>query len=301
MEPVIRSVVKHGNQRWEIDFGLDEFGKRRRPVFETEDEAKDDLAKWQKNVKKAGDYWANLEPTKRLAIVATLRAMDERNVSVSKVWEDWLQAQQQGINKQITPTPYDEAVIGWKDVKLEAGKDETYVYQAGRDLMKFAAGREKRHIHLFLTAELEAYFKGHTDWGLSSKKTYMSLFHSLWEVAERKGWVYNNIVDKLEPITRPGQIVRIYPNSIAKSLMAVMRAQADCTPDSSSYVCVGYLAGVAARDSGKSTCDKYRIIKVKAIELDLFGLLFEKLPSTILLERDKERQAELTKVRVEIS
>jgi hypothetical protein len=121
MEPVIRKILKHGNERWEVDYGVDEYGNRRRPVFKTDDEAAADLDKWKKEVKRAGDYWAKLEPTKPSSFVATLREMDGRGVTVSEVWHEWQENEKRGQTK-LVQMPYKDVVVEWKDVKLAAGK-----------------------------------------------------------------------------------------------------------------------------------------------------------------------------------
>jgi hypothetical protein len=80
-----------------------------------------------------------------------------------------------------------------------------------------------------------------------------------------------------------------------------MRTIRSGAQDSKSYVCMGHIGGVAAKDSGKPVCANTRVLKVQAIELDFFGLLIENLPSTLLLQRDEVRQAEITRIRAEIT
>ena len=96
------------------------------------------------------------------------------------------------------------------------------MYHAAADLMKFGKGRERRSIHEISADELEKYIDGQRiqkrgsqfgqKWGLSTRRTNMSLFSSLWEVAIAKGWATLNIVDRLEPVGRLGRQKRIYPN-----------------------------------------------------------------------------------------
>ena len=65
MEPKKRPISKHGKQKWEVDFGYDEYGNRPRPVFKTEQEADDAIDAYHKDVKKAGDFWTRLTPSER--------------------------------------------------------------------------------------------------------------------------------------------------------------------------------------------------------------------------------------------
>jgi hypothetical protein len=39
MEPKKRLFLKRGKEKWEVDFGLDDAGVRRRPFFNSETEA----------------------------------------------------------------------------------------------------------------------------------------------------------------------------------------------------------------------------------------------------------------------
>jgi hypothetical protein len=39
MEPRKRKILKHGNERWEVDFGIDSTGLKKRKVVATEAEA----------------------------------------------------------------------------------------------------------------------------------------------------------------------------------------------------------------------------------------------------------------------
>jgi hypothetical protein len=44
MIPTKRHIIKRGQERWELDFGLDAAGKKRRETFRTEDEAEEGIA-----------------------------------------------------------------------------------------------------------------------------------------------------------------------------------------------------------------------------------------------------------------
>jgi hypothetical protein len=115
---------------------------------------------------------------------------------------------------------YEEAVAKLKRRKLNAGKTERCVNNAVADLLKFGSGRERQNIHEIGPADLEEWIDQHKTWGLSSRRTNMSLFGSSWEVAIAKGWCSLNIVDRLEPVGKIGRIVKIYPNETTLNLMA---------------------------------------------------------------------------------
>ncbi len=75
-------------------------------------------------------------------------------------------------------------------------------------------------MHEFTSGELEKYIDSQKTWGLSSKRTNMSLFSSLWNVAKAKGWCSFNIVERLEPVGKLGRVVKIYDNETTINLMA---------------------------------------------------------------------------------
>ena len=82
--------------------------------------------------------------------------------------------------------------------------------------------------------------------------------------------------------------------------MRVIKGGSGGTLHDQSYVCMGQVTGVAAKPE-LPVCDETRVIKVRAIELDFFGLMLTKLPSTLLLQRDEARQAEIAAVHAEIA
>jgi hypothetical protein len=220
MTPAKRPIVKHGNDRWEVDFGVDATGKKKRLTVETEAEADAVIDKYHKDLKQRGEYWARLSPTERDTTVAVLQEIKMKGRTLASVWADWQRWQMENNNTAIEPMAYEKAVDEWGRRKRAAGKTERYVYHAEEDLMKFGKGREKQPIHEIRAAELEAYIDSQKTWGLSSKRTNMSLFSSLWNVAIAKGWCSQNIVGRLEPVGKLGRVVEIYPNETTLNLMA---------------------------------------------------------------------------------
>ncbi|HEV2246170.1 MAG TPA: hypothetical protein VGW37_05915 [Terriglobia bacterium] len=232
MEPVKRQIKKNGVDKWEVDFGKDDLGVRRRPYFDTEKEADDALDAWKKDVKRGGDFWARLTPTERKQLVTVIeeikaaKKQTSASEAVRAMFEDWKRWRKDNQQSVTTPMEYSKVVEEWGKRKLAAGKTKRYVENAQADLLKFAVGREQQPIHEFTFGELEDYIDKHRNkktkkpWGLSSRKTVMALFSSLWTVAVNKGWASFNIVDRLEPITRPKREVRIYKNETTLNLMA---------------------------------------------------------------------------------
>jgi hypothetical protein len=234
--PKKRHVLVRGSPRWEVDFGVDALGKKRRRFFRTEGEADDAIDAHEKGVKRGEQYLAMMAKVDRQATIAVLQQMKAKGVTLGRVWEDWQRWQKESQQATTEPMAYEDVVTEWKRRKLAVGKTERYVYHAAADLMKFGNGRERRPIHEIRPDELERYIDGQTiqkrgprfgqKWGLSTRRTNMSLFSSLWEVAIAKGWATLNIVDRLEPVGKLGREKRIYSNETTLNLMAAAMSNA---------------------------------------------------------------------------
>ena len=238
MEPIKRQVNRGKVIKWEVDFGT-VHGHRKRPLVDSEAEADAILGKYQKEVKQAGEFWARLPDSERLATTATLIQIRDAGHTATSVWEDWKRWKKDNQQTVTTPMPYEDVVAEWKRRKLAAGKTDRYVDEAAATLMKFGAGRQRQNIHEIAAPDLEAWIDSQKDWGLSSKRTNQSLFSSLWEVAIAKGWASRNIVDRLEPVGKIGRVVKIYDNETTLNLMAAIMSN-DATKQVLAPVALGF-------------------------------------------------------------
>ncbi len=228
MKPKKRTFIKYGRQQWEVDFGPDEAGARRRPYFPTEAEADEEIKKYQKNEKLMGDYLARLPAPERRMVGAVLLEIKAGGLSLVRVWAEY-QAHKKHLetHHNILPMGFAKVVAEFKRRKLAAGKTERYVNSTATFLLKFGLGREKQPIHEITADELEKWLETKTlkeKWSLSTKRAYTLTFSNLWAVAVAKGWASINIVDRLEPMKKPGQVVKIYSNEDALHIMAAALA-----------------------------------------------------------------------------
>jgi hypothetical protein len=206
-EPTKRPIKKHGQDRWEVDFGTDANGKYKRRVVETESDADAAIASYRKDQKTMGEYWAALPPVKRATVVATLQSIEEKGVTVDSVWADWQRWQKDNQQSITTPMPYEDVVTEFKNRKLAAGKGQRYVDEVVGLFARFGAGRERQNIHEIPANDLQVWLNTQKTpdgrlWSLSSKRTNQVRFSSLWAVAIARGWASLNIVDRLEPIKK---------------------------------------------------------------------------------------------------
>jgi hypothetical protein len=223
MTPKKRRITKHGNDRWEVDFGTDAVGKKIRLTVKSEADADAEIDRYKKELKRCGEYWARLTDLERQTTVAILQEIQSKKLSLTRVWTEH-QKWSKDVDKQetTTPMPYSDAVEEFKRRKLAAGKTERYVDEVGDMLTKFGAGREKQNIHEILPGDLEQWLDSHKCWSQSSRRTNMLRFSSLWEVAIAKGWCTLNIVDRLEPVKVPGPDVRICSNDTTLNILAAV-------------------------------------------------------------------------------
>jgi len=220
MQPTKRKIGKNGNPKWEVDFGLDDLGKRRRPYFATEEEADDAIAKWTKDLKSGGESWARMTVTERKSVIGVLDEVRKEGQTIRQVWEDWKRWKKDNANTAVTPKAYKEVVEEWARRKRAASKTERYIHDAQGLMMQFGEGRAQQAIHIIPASDLESWIDSHKSWGKSSRRTNMSLFSNLWDTAISKGWCSLNIVERMEPVGKIGREVKIYPNETALQIMA---------------------------------------------------------------------------------
>jgi integrase len=204
-------------------------GKRQRQYYKTEDLADKAVDNYKRAVKRAGTWWTNLSDAMQMSIEVVVTQITAAGQTIGAVWEKFKEKTKEAAAIK-NPTSYKACVTEWKRRKKEVGADAKYLEQAGVDLMKFAAGQEERFIHEFEAKELDTWIvtqrikKPGVDfgkpWGLSTRRTWTSLFHSLWDCAIAIKAATENIVDSLEPIEQPKRIKRIYTIEQEKRLLA---------------------------------------------------------------------------------
>ncbi|MGC3957024.1 MAG: hypothetical protein QM813_03380 [Verrucomicrobiota bacterium] len=224
MSATKREIWKRGKKRWEVDFGQDDNGKRLRPLFRTEADADGAIEKHEKAAKAHGDYLARLAATERAMIVAVHQEIMAAGKTLSGVWGEYQTWKKEvATHNAITPMAYQKVVEEFKNRKLKAGKTHRYVNNTGEFLMRFGSGREQQPIHEISPTDLETWIEAQVKqetWSLSTKKTYMTLFSSLWTVAVAKGWASSNIVNRLEKVGKITVKVEIYANETTRNIMA---------------------------------------------------------------------------------
>jgi hypothetical protein len=223
MTPTKRKIVKHGKDRWEVDYGLDEHRKKKRNLVKTEAEADKLIEAYEKGIKKQGDWWTRLTPLERGSIQQVVTEIESKKLILGNVWakyQEWANAKVAESN--VVETEYSKAVDEFSEIKKATGKSDRYVDEVVGILKRFGEGQEKRFIHLIQPTELETWIHAQKNWGKKSKATNLTRFSSLWTVAVNKGWCTYNIVDRVEPISAPSPEVRIYSNDTVCNLLGAV-------------------------------------------------------------------------------
>jgi hypothetical protein len=146
MSATKRKVTKHGNNRWEVDFGLVN-GKRIRPLFSTEMEADKAIEKWERERKRQGDMWLSLPMEERQSILATISSIRSAGYTLAKVWEGFQQwVKDKAAKPTIASVPYRDAVEKHAKAKNSAGKDSRYC-PGNFDAPSQICGRANGKIH----------------------------------------------------------------------------------------------------------------------------------------------------------
>jgi hypothetical protein len=221
-EPIKRLNSKG---KWEVDFGFDANGKSIRPTYGSEAKASEAIDAYKREVKKRGEYWASLRPLERDIIVTTLREIKSQGLTIQGVWADhqrWRKDNQQSIT---TPKAYEDVVTSHKAAQLAAGTGERYAKEVEGVFNRFGQGRMRQNIHEIPANDLQVWLDTQTTpagklWSKSTKRTQQGRFSGLWEHAKRKGWVSQNITDRLTRIGKIGFDVRIYDNATVMNILA---------------------------------------------------------------------------------
>lgn len=159
MTPKKRRITKHGNDRWEVDFGTDAVGKKIRLTLKTEAEADAEIDRYKKELKRCREYWARLTELERQTTVAILQEIQSKKLTLTRVWKEH-QKWSKDVNKQETntPMPYSDAVEEFKRRKLAAGKTERYVAEVADMLMKAAPAGLGQRFH-FSPRDANGFFE----------------------------------------------------------------------------------------------------------------------------------------------
>jgi hypothetical protein len=226
MIPIKRKILKRGVEKWELDFGRDALGKRRRPFFNTEEEADDEAKKYAKEAKRQGEYWANMTDVERTTVISVLQEVKAAKLELGQVWQEFKHRKQE-IAAQSTTTPkaYEDVVEAFREKKTAAGDSTRYVKNTCAFLLKFGAGRLRQNIHEITHHDLDKWLTAQgkaNGWMLRTRDTYQVLFSSLWSLAVKNGWATVNIVTKLEEINLPGVEVKIFEQNETLNLMAAV-------------------------------------------------------------------------------
>jgi hypothetical protein len=222
MEPKKRLINKHGKPRWEVDFGLDESGKRHRPYWEHEADADAAIDAWKKAETAKDTWWPTLTKLEKRSVSTVCMQIKAAGYTLERVWQEHQAWREERAQKpKVEEKAYEDVVAHFRKHKLESGDSERYVEEVCTILTEFGKGRERIPINKILPEDLNVWINGRWD-NLNTRRTQRGRFSSLWSVAIDAGWAQWNIVEKLGKIKVPGNRIWIYPNRDILNLFAAI-------------------------------------------------------------------------------
>jgi len=190
-------VTINGDQpRWLVDFGVVQ-GKRRRKFYRTKSEAVHALDQFEEEQSHAGDVWAQMAPGKRAKVATTLLEMSKAGVTLDEVWQ-FFQDHRAVRNGRKLKEVSEEFLIA----KKSAGVSEKYHFELNNYLSQFQLDRETMDIADVTPAVLDAWFAGRKE-SPSTRQTGMNRLSALFSFCERRGYIRENPIKRLERVRVP--------------------------------------------------------------------------------------------------
>ena len=230
----IRSVVKHGTKKVEIDLGRVS-GKRRRQYVDTKTEASSALKKHLKKRELLGDQWDELEARKKWTILEVLEEIKEHGLTITEIWEAY-----QKTHLSRGKSTLEDAIADFMDLKKEAGRRSRYTEEMTRTLARFAQGREKRQIGSVGTGELRSWITSF-DGSAATRHTMQTRLKVFFSWAERQGLVAEDPTKRLEAIRIDQADPEILNVEQCRRLIASARA---IDPDMLPYFALALFCGI---------------------------------------------------------
>jgi hypothetical protein len=187
-------------------------------VFKSEAAADAAMAEQLKQERRCGELWIQMSPNERYELMSVVWKARKEGLTISEVWD---RCQELSCSPAVLDSVvYEEAVREWERRKLKAGRNERYVSETVKLLLRFGEGQLRRIFDYIIADEVEAWMD-QQDWDLQTRKSNMGRFSSLWKVAVDKRWASENIIDRLEPVAAIAGEPEIFSKRVCLRLMAV--------------------------------------------------------------------------------
>lgn len=256
----IREVTKHGNRRWEVNFGT-VGGKMRRQYFKTQGAAESALDAAKRDRRKVGNYWANLPAKERAEVVLILEDIAKAGKRLADVWFAFKHG---GAGGPVSVT-VQSAIAAIISAKRKANRRGEYVDSLEHFLNRFGQSVGFNRMIADITADEIKAFLGAVS-NLSSRETWQSRICTLFAFAERNQWINRNPCLSLEPITKDAKT----PIALtARAAGVLLRLALTRTPDVLAYITLGLFCGLRPTEATRLTWDKIDL-KAGTVTLDGF-------------------------------
>jgi len=195
--PTIRAVTINGSQkRYKVDFGEVD-GRRRRVFFRKKGEAEAALRQFDDERRAVGDTWVQLPPKEKAEVSVVLGEMADYGAKLRDVWSFYIEHRASHSGRTVQ-----EVVATFLAAKESSGVSKPYMAQLEFYLSNFVRGREKVDIADIGPTTLDEWF-ANRDEAPATRQTGMNRLSALFSFCERRGYIRENPVRRVERVRVP--------------------------------------------------------------------------------------------------
>jgi integrase len=250
MKVTIRSVDKHGENKWCVDW-RPRGSKRQRRFFNTKQEALALRQQIEGRIAGSRNLWIALTPKEQDQLLALLVRTREKGISLEDLAEQSARVPLGQERKTLA-----EAIEATIIAKSSANRRPDYLLGLQQYLHLFARGRENRYIDEITGADIEQWFARRKE-AASTRASNLGRLSALFALAWRRNWVTENPCKRVERVTVEQGVPRILSAEEAGRILELARST---TPRALAWFSLTLLAGVRPEEADR--------IEWSAIDLD---------------------------------
>ena len=243
----IRRVAHHGNARWLLETRI--AGRRRREYHASEAAARHRAAEIKERTRVAGEWWESTSAARRAEFAAVAEEIHAAGLTLGEVWRGY----QSGIRapaRVVCPT-LSRAIADCVAAKLAAGRSRPYCEALHGELLRFARGVEVRPVREVTLAHVEAHV-ARAGKSPATRSGALGKVSAFLEWCRRRGWVPENVAERVERVSVPAKVPRILSPAEAATLLAAVPAR------SRPWVILGLFCGLRPAEADAIRWDDIR-------------------------------------------
>jgi integrase len=223
---VLRILPYKGNRDYQYYLdGLKVNGKRRRLFFTSEAEAKEELKKWDKRVRKEGEDALAISQELRILAARCAKRLEPFQKSIWDATEFYIEH----LERMRGSVPVTVLFNDYLETKQRAKLSEKYLANIKQRLRRFVADFSDRAIKTLKVREIEGWLHG-LDLSPQTVNNFRAIIGAFFEYAVRRELVEKNpvtavekikVVDAAPEIFTPEQLARLLNTAPAELLPAL--------------------------------------------------------------------------------